>query len=350
MAKTVSSGNKRKKMLEDEEKLRRHRKAQSKYYAGNPEIRVRRLEQAAGRKEAAKLKKRRWDRPKQKAPAPASVAASQVSGDFERFSFKDPRAHSYSRMTEEAPVPMDSSDQNAAVGTGASPTSEEFMASHALAQLAGGVAAHVLQDDGDAGENLGRPQLEFVEVHVNENAVDDWRARSVDSILEMANQLTSVESHVVTNKHAKIPLAVRWAELPPAVSPLTRVQEAHLQITGEIGPLTAVQAAQLEVAKLSSSVFLAATPDDAVKWRTPGTLVIHLWDASDWTKKETAINQWRRRVHRQVISARTWGEAIEGLYEVDLEEGDFLTWRVFSSIRGSLLMGFEFLAMIRDTA
>ncbi|KAJ7150173.1 hypothetical protein C8R43DRAFT_951716 [Mycena crocata] len=320
MVKTTSSGNKHKNRrskasidsktyrpgLDDEEKLRRHRKAQSKYYAGNPNVPVRRLEKAAENREAAKLKKRRWDRPKQKATVPPSVAASQVSG--ERFSFKHPRAHN-------------SSDMNAAVGTAASPTSEEVMASHALAQLAGGVAAHVLQDDDDAGEHFGRFQVQgrFAEVH--------WRAGSVDSILEMAKQLSSVDyirSRAVAYKHAQIP--VRRTGLPPAVAPLTRVQEAHLQITGEIGPLTGVQAAQMEVAKLSCpGVFVAATPEDAVKWRTPGTIVTDLWDASDWTKKETGISQWRRRVHRQVQKARLLCETDEGIYELDLEEVDLST-------------------------
>ncbi|KAJ7108374.1 hypothetical protein C8R43DRAFT_1140035 [Mycena crocata] len=347
MAKPTSSSNKHGKRgrktsidsktfrpgLEDDERLRRHRKAQSEYYARNANARRQRLELAAKKKAMDKQQKRRWDPPtdakehqstvtvaEPKSPDVQMASASPTSTASERFTFKDPRAKTDSGMAEE-PTPADSSDLNAAVASAASPTSEELVASRALAQLAEGVASSVLR--GNASDSN-----KFHEVQVNENAIDDWRAGSVDSILEKAKQRSSVKSDAEAHKHTPIPpvvraedaLAVRRGELPPGISPLTRVQEAHLQITGDIGWLTRVQLAQLEVAKLNSGVLVAPTPEHVAKWRSPATIVTDLWDASDWTKKELATNRWRRQVSRDVKKARLNCEKHEGIYELDLEE------------------------------
>ncbi|KAJ7175251.1 hypothetical protein C8R43DRAFT_943509 [Mycena crocata] len=327
MAKTTPGGNKHKK----------HRMKASidskRFRPGNPQARVRRLEQAAEKRyyrTAAKAAKRRWDLPRKKTTPPPSVASApsvnvftpttHASGDLvdlDPVNFKDPRAQSDSGMAEEPPFLMDSSDINAAVGTAASPTSEEAMAIHALAQLAEGVASHVLQDFG-AGKNFQQLEIEFEEVHVNENAMDDWRAGSVDSAFEKANLKLDY-------KNGSIPLDVRRGDLPPALSPLTRVQQASLEITGDIGLLTAVQAAQLKVAQLCNGDSFPVTPEDAVNYRAAGTLITDRWDASDWTKKEVATNRWRRNVSRAVGKARLTCEKDEGVWGLDLEEEDGMT-------------------------
>ncbi|KAJ7144748.1 hypothetical protein C8R43DRAFT_1130465 [Mycena crocata] len=203
---------------------------------------------------------------------------------------------------------------------GASGLSET--ASHTLAQLTEGGSSHVLQDL-EAVQNSQRLQVKF---NVNKNAIDDWQAGSVDSVFEKAKQFNSLKFDSETYKHGQVPLDVRRGELPPAVLPLPRVQEATLQITGDIGLLTDIQAAQLKVAQLSCTrVPIAVTPEDAVKYRTARTLVTDLWDASDWTKKELAMNRWRRTVSRAVGKARLNCEKDEGLWELDLEEEDCMT-------------------------
>ncbi|KAJ7121762.1 hypothetical protein C8R43DRAFT_959540 [Mycena crocata] len=297
------------------------------------DARRQRLEQAAKKKAADKQKKRRWDPPTgskersnsvtQPQAADVRMTASQTSTASDPFSFNDPRARTDSGMAEE-PTPADSSDLNAAVASAASPTSAEFVASRALAQLANGVASPVVREKATNSNN------EFQEVQVNEDAIDDWRAASVDSILEKANQLSSARSDAEAHRHTEIPpvaqaqsalaLAVRRGELPPGLSPLTRVQQAHLKLTGDIGWLTRIQSVQLEVVKMNSGGLPATLPEHVAKWRTPGTIVTDLWDASDLTKKELATYQWRRKVSRDVQRARLNCEKHEGVYELDLEE------------------------------
>ncbi|KAJ7114169.1 hypothetical protein C8R43DRAFT_961409 [Mycena crocata] len=361
MVKSASSGNKHKKHppndsktfrigLETEEKVLRHRKAQSEYYARNPDARVRRRERAAEARAAAKLKKRRWDPPKAKRMPPlsisegrASVGRSKCSGEQiatasstfkdDPFDFQDPRAHTDSGMDvgEHAVA----SDVDAVVGTAASPTSEEFLALSALAQLAEGVVSHVLQDAKPEDNTAQYREVRAVfvsflsiyrwrylmdnynrenEVQVNENTIDDWRAGSVDSILEMANQLSSHKSdaahaaayqaaHAITTD-SKLPLAVQRGELPPGVAPLNRVQEMALAISGHIGHLSTVQAAQLEVTKVNSGELSLPSPDDGLNWSRRPRLTIDQWPRCDWTKKEVAISCWRTTVGNAVEKSR----------------------------------------------
>ncbi|KAJ7120586.1 hypothetical protein C8R43DRAFT_1136750 [Mycena crocata] len=336
MIKFASSGNKHKKHRfkvshdldpfkigsEAEEKAHRHRIAQSEYYARNAEGRARRLKQAAERRDAAKLKKRRWDAPKTKrihmlpiAGALASAQGSNRSGEViltefgagsfndDRYDFKDPRAQTDSGL--DVGEQLAASDLDAAVGSTASPTSEERLAISALAQLAEGVVSNILQDT-EPEDNSARVELRYDEFRVNENAVDDWRAGSVDSILEMANQLSSHESdaaHAAADQAARaaayidadsnVPLAVQRGELPPGMTSLSRVQEMSLQINGHIGRLTTIQAAQLEVVKVNSGALSIASPEDAASWSRRPTLTTDQWPRCDWTKKEVGINCWR---------------------------------------------------------
>ncbi|KAJ7156819.1 hypothetical protein C8R43DRAFT_949085 [Mycena crocata] len=330
MSKCATSGNKPKKRrpraskdsntfrlgLDAGEKVLRHRKAQSEYYARNPDVRARRREKAAEARAAEKLKKRRWDPPKMNClpvvatarsdtPARDSVhTAIQITvseaSDGDHFEFKDPRAHSNSGMVDVSTGfdPAAASDLDAAVGTAASPTSEELQASHALAQLAQGVAAHVLQN--------AEIEPGYAEVRVNENAIDDWRAGSVDSILEKANLLSSHESdaaNAIAYTAARITASgcnVHRGDLPPGVAPLSTVQLASFQITGDIGPLTRVQAVQLSILKMNSGNLTPTTSEDAVKWHRPAALIIDQWPRSEWTKKELAMSFWRQTVHDAV--------------------------------------------------
>ncbi|KAJ7148076.1 hypothetical protein C8R43DRAFT_952700 [Mycena crocata] len=298
--------------------------------SSNADARRQRLEQAAKKKQAEKKalgpatgSKERSNSVTQPQAADVRMTASQTSTASDPFSFNDPRARTDSGMAEE-PTPADSSDLNAAVASAASPTSAEFVASRALAQLANGVVSPVVREKATNSNN------EFQEVQVNEDAIDDWRAASVDSILEKANQLSSARSDAEAHRHTEIPpvaqaqsalaLAVRRGELPPGLSPLTRVQQAHLKLTGDIGWLTRIQSVQLEVVKMNLGVLPATLPEHVAKWRTPGTIVTDLWDASDLTKKELATYQWRRKVSRDVQRARLNCEKHEGVYELDLEE------------------------------
>ncbi|KAJ7130021.1 hypothetical protein C8R43DRAFT_957229 [Mycena crocata] len=306
-------------------------------HATTLEVQVRRREQAAGRLAAAKALKRRWDPSKEarklRTSSAGSAAYDQVqcqvlshaSGELsdDGFTFKDPRAQSELGKHSSVFDHGGGSDLNAAVGTTASPTSDEFLAIHALTQLAEGGAAHILKDT-RLDEPLGLKVVTgLVEVQdqptgfkVDENPIDDWRADSSGdtSILEKANQLGSLEWEgypYLPARNSNIPLAVRRSKLPPGVTPLNRLQEVALRITGDVGPVTVVQAAQIEVAELNSGELSTPTPEDVANWRVPGRLVSTLWSWQDLTKKEIAMGQWRVAVCKAIRRARLAGEKVE---------------------------------------
>ncbi|KAJ7157915.1 hypothetical protein C8R43DRAFT_1125057 [Mycena crocata] len=314
MAKSAPPGNKPRKKrkkpsndsktfklgLDDDEKAKRHCKAQSQYYARNAEARARRREQAASRKLASKLKKRRWDPPKKASTPPATntdapvrtgpTTASETSG--EHVDFKDPRAESC-YGTASYPIPSEATSEMNTVGSAASPTSNELLASHALAELAAASPALA----GDFNEvpcvSMHRgPQFEPADFEVNENAIDDWRAGSDASILRKADMLSShssdIDPYLRTLKDG--------FSIPPA--------ELSMRITGDIGALSLVQSAQIRVAMRNSGVLTVATPEEAEKWVFRRRTVSEQWSPTDLTRKELNICSWRLTVFKAMRNAR----------------------------------------------
>ncbi|KAJ7440334.1 hypothetical protein B0H11DRAFT_2253099 [Mycena galericulata] len=255
--------------LSPEEKAANHRKSSAKYYARNPEIRERRRIQMAEKSATVKLNRRRWDPPNKRRlakgqPSHASLeielagcAVACTNGrspdsGFDHFyqsparselsyhdgdgsdvrvavmasdstatpshepSFWDPRARSDINLNFS---PVQESEQGV-VGTAASPTSDERIASQALAALAQTVALPALAPP---------------------------RASSKNSILEDAMQFSALESSI-----AAVPLPLQ-SNFPTDAAALNF--------------LSPVQVAILQVAARNSGPLAMPTEEDAAAWR-----------------------------------------------------------------------------------
>ncbi|KAJ7506970.1 hypothetical protein B0H11DRAFT_1902979 [Mycena galericulata] len=168
--------------LTAQEKALNHRIASAKHYARNPEIRERRRIQAAEKRAAIKLNRRRRDPPKKfkavesgNGEPPAEVKADDCPSRNEN----EADYNDYDLSSHSKPVPSPTTHSSGRVqrskaseevdrGTAPSPTPDERIASQALAALATGVAFSVLSPIAD----------------------------SIDSILDMANQLSVLSSSV----------------------------------------------------------------------------------------------------------------------------------------------------------
>ncbi|KAJ7133264.1 hypothetical protein C8R44DRAFT_730444 [Mycena epipterygia] len=289
--------------LSKEQKAVNHRKASAEYYARNPQIREKRRVQAAEKRAGVKLKRRRWDPPKKNrgstiSPEPEDGAgtksgigdaapveenlrvialtggSSGISHPGLNFASEDPRVAETEGFINAGREYVDTSSALGAVvgGSAASPTSDERLVIDALATLANGVAV--------AG--LG-----------NTDAVDQHS----DSILHLADRLSSLESSVAALPVGEAPNAftdpLQRADLgclPSGVTPLTRMQEMNLRITGSVGSFTQVQVAQINVAKLNAREFVPATREEATQCRVAPAL------ASD-----PVIDEWRLRVAEELF-------------------------------------------------
>ncbi|KAJ6608380.1 hypothetical protein B0H10DRAFT_2068053 [Mycena sp. CBHHK59/15] len=187
MSKAVPSGNKHKKRclkgsndsksyrpgLGDEEKARQHRKAQSEYYARSSAARESRRVQAAGRRAAARLAKRRWDPPKKSRTSLPDIPSSpaSVESHLERLYARYPlgRISSWSSSSSARPATSNEGTGDV-VRRSVSPTSDERIACDALATLARGVPQSAL-------------------AHGSQAVI--YRTPSVDSILDRAKQIVS---------------------------------------------------------------------------------------------------------------------------------------------------------------
>ncbi|KAJ6549644.1 hypothetical protein B0H10DRAFT_1968994 [Mycena sp. CBHHK59/15] len=293
--------------LSQEEKAANHRRSQAAHYARNPDIRERRRIQVAERRAAKKMERRRWDPPKGK-----NVAENTEDEDFDadepgaRISRKQTdcslisddqdlgeesaavdlrAAHSESSLLTwdlNADVLDPTSEVEASRGTHASPTSDEWVATQALATLAA----------------LAEP------------GADVSRCTSQDSILERAMLLGSSDGNSTSaiDLHQTIPPA---AAIYPALAAQTYAA-CHAPtgvtmaaagngpdvrsppISEGVGPLSRVQAAQARVAALNSGNLTRPTSADAAQWgrrSVPGGICL-----SDETIG--AIQKWRMCVWR----------------------------------------------------
>ncbi|KAJ6457564.1 hypothetical protein C8R47DRAFT_1247123 [Mycena vitilis] len=272
--------------IPEDEKARRHRKAQAKYRAKNPEIREKQRIYAAQRRASVKAKRRRWDGPKHTRTRSAEPEP-QVEDDSvpDGYSFQDPRARSdlqggadQERDISEMPV----------MGTTGSPTPDECLAATALAELAEG-----------EGEGV---------IHGPEN-----QAGSRDSVLERAMQLSSVESSLMAPYFppnyalGETPMAVaaRAGELPAGVTPLSRLQGLKLHY-GHMVELSPVQSAQIYVAELNTGALTPPTDAEAAQWGLrPDTAT---WGCLTYGQGH-AVTVWRTTVCKAIRAERIDREA-----------------------------------------
>ncbi|KAJ7182794.1 hypothetical protein C8R43DRAFT_1116414 [Mycena crocata] len=345
MSKHAVSGNKPKKKrlkasedskayrpgLSDEEKTIRHRKAQSQYYARSSETRERRRAREAERRTAAKTAAtlKRHARPSHARPKKMQVISqvvlttpspphstaekpgkavdcddSTIYYDDDNC-FKDPRALP---SPEDVFIRQDdaTSGAEAGVGTAPSPTSDEDLASRALAEL----ATRVAEDAGHRSQQMQRSPAARSEV-----------ATSIDySILDKANQLSALESSTSGRVQSpppgqEYPMTVltptRRVSLPTGLAPLTRVQKTQLRLFGSVDILTPVQKAQIRVADLNAAAFSSPTVEHVVEWSRSGGVATDLWDMTDLTRKEREIAAWRVGVIKAMRTASLAGEDVE---------------------------------------
>ncbi|KAJ7167290.1 hypothetical protein C8R43DRAFT_1121727 [Mycena crocata] len=252
-------------------------------------------------------KKRRWDPPK-KAGTPAELVSPPGSNydsgnSVDMHQFQDPRADSGYTTGEDA-LPG-SSDQNAALGTIASPTSDECLVLDALAQLAEGVGRTPLGSQKEAPGN-------------------NWGPHSIDSsIIRKADQLSSHSSDAHSPYRPAVSLAYGQG---PAKGDLPSRQSVALQTTGDIGPLSMVQTAQILVAELNSGGLTPATPDDARKWGISGPLTINRCAHVFLTRKEVSISRWRMTVYTAVQRARQEGVVADDGGDDEISSSWYVLW------------------------
>ncbi|KAJ7113723.1 hypothetical protein C8R43DRAFT_961506 [Mycena crocata] len=327
MTQTATSGNKRKNIrrkppddsgtyrpgLTEEEKTLRHRKAQSSRLNStirSADVREVRRVQAAERRIKAKLKKRRWDPP---AAKPWNAAAGFQSVHEEEDSPSVGNVDN--RDVSSVPVLATSSSgaDKAVPARGESPTFAEKIACDALASLAEGVAASVLDgmlsggngslDSAHFGILAMADQLSSQEsdfnlpergLHVNRfstpssDSLSPTFRRHQESSAE-CNCGWAAEINSLRYRSGSVPAfpledrAIQYrmpngiTALPAGVTPLSQMQEISLRVTGSVGELTPVQAAQIQVAKLNSGKLTPHAPDDAILWLSGGRQSLREW-------------------------------------------------------------------------
>ncbi|KAJ7500928.1 hypothetical protein B0H11DRAFT_2225317 [Mycena galericulata] len=251
------------------EKAATHRIASAKYYARNPQIRERNRIHWAEKRAAEKCNRRRWDPPKtlkavlpptegpSEQPPEASEAETRTTPSYEP-SFWDYRAQSHLQLH----FASIGQSEEGAVGTAASPTSDERIAGEALAALAQSVGLSVFAPPPPPP------------------------APSIDSVLELANQLSSLESSSV----ATFPLL-------PSKSPA--------DIAG-MGFLSRVQRAQMHVMSLNSGPLSPPTEEDVAAWRADP----YIGGGGVDQDMHAVMTSWRLTVARAERRARIHGYEI----------------------------------------
>ncbi|KAJ7643267.1 hypothetical protein B0H17DRAFT_1216177 [Mycena rosella] len=175
-----------------EEKAVGHRKAVARHYARNPQIReARRVQVADKRCGCNKAQETQTISSQNSTPLIAAHDENELGPAEDNHWFFDPRAGSYfdgeSQPRNIVPGMDGASDSHGAVGTtGASLTSNERAACDALATLAQGVGRSASLAD---------------------------REKSVDSVLERAMLLSSLDNDDSEQTLAKIPSTRQWAGL-----------------------------------------------------------------------------------------------------------------------------------------
>ncbi|KAJ6626170.1 hypothetical protein B0H10DRAFT_1942018 [Mycena sp. CBHHK59/15] len=240
--------------LSQEEKAANHRRSQAAHYARNPDIRERRRIQVAERRAAKKMERQRWDPPKGK-----NVAENTEDEDFDaddpgaRISRKQTdcslisddqdlgeesaavdlrAAHSESSLLTwdlNADVLDPTSEVEASRGTHASPTSDEWVATQALATLAA-----LAEPGADVSRLIG------------------WTIPPAAAIYPALAAQTYAACHAPTG----VTMAAA-GNGPDVRSP---------PISEGVGPLSRVQAAQARVAALNSGNLTRPTSADAAQW------------------------------------------------------------------------------------
>ncbi|KAJ7666306.1 hypothetical protein B0H17DRAFT_1210735 [Mycena rosella] len=265
-----------------EEKAVGHRKAVARHYARNPQIREARRVQVADKRAATKLKKRKQYHPKNSTPLIAAHDENELGPAEDNHWFFDPRAGSYfdgeSQPRNIVPGMDGASDSHGAVGTtGASLTSNERAACDALATLAQGVGRSASLAD---------------------------REKSVDSVLERAMLLSSLDNDDSEQTLAKIPQHTPVGRIDPrrfssGVTPLSTHQ--HQQLVAGALVLTSVQIAQIRVAELNSGKLTPPTTEERIRWclqaeRVGGFRVVHFTYS-----QQCAVDHWRIVVNSAVL-------------------------------------------------
>ncbi|KAJ7510738.1 hypothetical protein B0H11DRAFT_1900104 [Mycena galericulata] len=262
----MSKSKSRRKIIPNPDWRYRPKIASAKHYARNPEIRERRRIQAAEKRAAIKLNRRRRDPPKKfkavesgNGEPPAEVKADDCPSRNEN----EADYNDYDLSSHSKPVPSPTTHSSGRVqrskaseevdrGTAPSPTPDERIASQALAALATGVAFSVLSPIAD----------------------------SIDSILDMANQLSVLSSSVAAG-----PL---W---PPS----------ELRGNGDW-----VQLALTRVAALSVGPLTPPTEEDAAQWH----LRPYIGGGGVDGDMHIVISVWRLEVDQAMMRARIDGAVV----------------------------------------
>ncbi|KAJ6463596.1 hypothetical protein C8R47DRAFT_1079886 [Mycena vitilis] len=289
--------------LSNEEKARRHRKAQADYRArfasSNPHVREFERTRAIERSVALKLYRRRWDPPKggQVVLEPA-VDLSEPSGErselevSDAHSFRDPRA--LYDLSFEPGLARDDSEEPEA-GTSNAPTPQERLACSALAELARGVALSALDEDrGTWGD-------------VQHEGVGDRGAIVPDAPESWASGVNGTNLHFPPDfalGEGPISVAAKGGKLPAGATPLSRVQELKRQFTGQVEHLTPVQTAQIWVAELNAGTLTEPSAEDKMEWTAA---VATSWDFITYNQG-CSIRGWRLNVVKAARAARRAGQ------------------------------------------
>ncbi|KAJ7149777.1 hypothetical protein C8R43DRAFT_1128267 [Mycena crocata] len=354
--------------LTKEEKAKRHRKAVSLHYTTHPEVRERRRLQAVQRRTDAKLKKRRWDPPRERRRKPSSHMDDVGSIGSIAAGASVLNQNDFEGSIIPPPLTSCSADFERVPSGGGSRTSAEQIACDALAALAEGVAGAVLEEQAFTNSAAGESQdsLHFRILALADQLDSDgsdldrvgrfstpprdsmspknWRLRQSsnncarkNSLLEEINRLSSIRSSSVADfarddRTIQYPVPQGITSLPAGVTPLSQVQQIQLRITGSVGKLSPVQAAQLQVAKLNSGTLSAPTTDDAIRWKTPPDKNSKSGRLAAW---QVGVLKAKRRARRagytdatevlQVSSSTTgsisnnvfnieWGGALQAVY------------------------------------
>ncbi|KAJ6518327.1 hypothetical protein C8R47DRAFT_1062843 [Mycena vitilis] len=247
--------------IPEDEKARRHRKAQAKYRAKNPEIREKQRIYAAQRRATIKAKRRRWDGPKNTRmrsaePEPEAEDDSVPDG----YSFQDPRARS--DVDRGADCQRDVSEMPV-MGTTGSPTPDECLAATALAELA-------------EGEGVIPPALKG------------------------SSLMVPYFPPNYTLGNSPMAVAARAGELPAGVTPLSRLQGLKLYY-GHMVELSPVQSAQIYVAELNTGALTPPTDAEATEWGIRGDTAT--WGCLTYGQGH-AVTVWRTTVCKAIRAER----------------------------------------------
>ncbi|KAJ7629826.1 hypothetical protein B0H17DRAFT_1218083 [Mycena rosella] len=221
-------------------------------------IREARRVQVADKRAATKLKKRKQYHPKNSTPLIAAHDENELGPAEDNHWFFDPRAGSY----------FDGESQPRNI----------------VPSMDGASDSH--------GAGVGRSA-----------SLADWE-KSVDSVLERAMLLSSLDNDDSEQTLAKIPQHTPVGRIDPrrfssGVTPLSTHQ--HQQLVAGALVLTSVQIAQIRVAELNSGKLTPPTTEERIRWclqaeRVGGFRVVHFTYS-----QQCAVDHWRIVVNSAVL-------------------------------------------------